>query len=97
MRKVGLRTVDADTWVGPSQGDEKIALQRAKAAAPHRLTLQLPGRPPVNFTTGKIGSFQTFATAPGFEPIVIDESGHIVIGHLPDSNFFRPFRAGPAQ
>ena len=87
VRKVGLREVDAETWLGPSEGDDKIELQHDETARSHLLTLQFPNRKPVQFRTGTIDSFQTFKTAPGFSPLVVDEAGDMVIGYIPKTAF----------
>lgn len=87
VRNLGLRDIDADTWLGPSTGDEKIALKQASGTQSHLLYLRAPDREPVVLRTGPIRSFQTFASAPGFVPVITDETGAMVAGYIPKTGF----------
>jgi len=60
----------------------KILLGHASGKARHTLTLIRADGPPVSIQTGEIENFQTFERAIGWTPLIVDETGHMVLGYM---------------
>jgi hypothetical protein len=83
VRKDKLRDVDADTWVG--SGKHELKLDRLRENVAHRLVWTGSG---AGLTTGKIDRMQVFTAMPGWQPMIIEQGGGIVLAHLTDTNFY---------
>lgn len=83
VRKTSLREVDADGWVG--DGKNVLKLDRLPDVAPHKLVWAGSGR---TLDTGRIDRFQVFTAMPGWEPLITDQVGGVVLAHLPETNFY---------
>ena len=83
VRKGNLRDVDADGWVG--DGKKELKLDHLKDFAVHKLIWAGSDR---ELTTGRIDRMQVFTAMPGWEPMLTEQGGGIVLGHLANSNFY---------
>jgi hypothetical protein len=83
VRKGELRKVDADTWIG--NGDKSIVLGHLPGVASHRLTWVGGGG---QLQTGPIDQMQVFTSMPGWQPLIVDESGGIVLARAKAQNFY---------
>jgi hypothetical protein len=83
VRKAGLRYVEADGWVG--DGKKTLKLDHLKDFAPHTLVWTGSGQA---MATGRIDRMQVFTAMPGWEPMITEPGGGIVLAHLPKSNFY---------
>jgi hypothetical protein len=71
----------------------RIALTQAEGKARHTLTVVakdgFPGPGPlIRVQTGELDRFQTFSSAPGLRPLVVDEKGGIVVAADEEGGFF---------
>ncbi len=83
VRKGELRKVDADTWIG--SGDKSISLGHLPGVATHRLVWVGSG---AELRTGLIDQMQVFTAMRGWQPLIIDEGGGIVLARAKNSNFY---------
>jgi hypothetical protein len=83
VRKGELRKVDADTWIG--HGDKSIVLGHTPGVASHRLIWVGSG---AELRTGQIDQLQVFTAMPGWQPLIIDEKGGIVLARAKEQNFY---------
>ena len=83
VRKTDLREVDADGWVG--DGKKTLKLDHLKDFAAHSLVWTGSGQ---EIATGRIDRMQVFAAMPGWEPMITEPGGGIVLAHLAKTNFY---------
>jgi hypothetical protein len=94
VRKIDVGGINAERALGdPDDTEEEpdgerragrkdtIKLVHAEGAAPNRLTFVEEGRAPLKLQTGEIDRFQSFAAAPGWTPLVVDNRQRMVLGY----------------
>jgi len=78
--KAGLRDVPIDQWIGPTREGPKIRLERGSGRRTHRLSaINADGVVQRTVATGVIETFQTLRPGAGWRPLVVDDTGGVVL------------------